>query len=431
MNILIKNIDEIYTGVTDKNLTKNCNIIIKNNSIYNITPSLSSIKEKNYDYIIDGKGKIALPGFINTHTHAGMTLLRGYADDLPLHNWLQNKIWPFEANLSKEEIYWGSKLAILEMLSTGTTTFTDMYIQMDIVAKALEETGMRAVLTEGLIEKNDGIEGLKSSLNFCNKWWGQANGRITTMLAPHAPYTCSKKYLEQIINLSEVHDLAINIHVAETKKEYEDSLKGNDLSPISYLDSFGFFERPVLAAHCVYLSAGDIKILVEKNVGVAYNPASNMKLSSGIANIVDMINSGVNVAFGTDSVASNNNLDLIEEARMGSYLQKVNSNNPTVLNIDDLFKMLTYNGAKALGLKKVGKIQKDFLADIVLVDTKNSTHFYPHHNNLSNLFYSGNGSDVNTVIINGKIVYDNNEFLTIDKEKVYYEVEKIIEKKAT
>lgn len=431
MNILIKNIDEIYTGVTDKNLAKNCNIVIKNNSIYNITPSLSSIKEKNYDYIIDGKGKIALPGFINTHTHAGMTLLRGYADDLPLHNWLQNKIWPFEANLSKEEIYWGSKLAILEMLSTGTTTFTDMYFQMDIVAKAVEETGMRAVLTEGLIEKNDGIDGLKSSLNFCNKWRGQANGRITTMLAPHAPYTCSKKYLEQIIKLSEEHGLAINIHVAETKKEYEDSLKRNDLSPISYLDSFGFFERPVLAAHCVYLSAEDIKILLEKNVGVAYNPASNMKLSSGIANIVEMINSGVNVAFGTDSVASNNNLDLIEEARMGSYLQKVNSHNPTVLNIDDLFKMLTYNGAKALGLKKVGKIQKDFLADIVLVDTKNHTHFYPHHNNLSNLFYSGSGRDVNTVIINGKIVYDNNEFLTIDKEEVYYEVEKIIKKKAT
>jgi len=428
MNILIKNIDEIYTGDIEQSIIKNGHIIIKDKNIYKITNSLNNVEEKNY-YIINGKGKIALPGLINTHTHAGMTLLRGYADDLPLHTWLQDKIWPFEANLSKEEIYWGSKLAILEMISTGTTTFTDMYFQMDTVAKAVKETGIRAVLTEGLIEKNDGLEGLNSSVQFSNEWRGQANGRITTMLAPHAPYTCSRSYLEKIIQLSKENDLAINIHVAETKKEFEDSLNQYNLTPISYLDSFGFFERPIIAAHCVYASDKDIKILAEKNVGVAYNPASNMKLSSGIANISEMIKSGVNVAFGTDSVASNNNLDLIEEARIGSYLQKVNSTDPTVLNIDDLFKMLTINGAKALGLNNLGKIQKDFLADIVLIDTKTSSHFYPHHTNLSNLFYSGSGSDVDTVIINGELVYKSNKFLTIDKEEVYYEVEKIIEKK--
>jgi 5-methylthioadenosine/S-adenosylhomocysteine deaminase len=379
--------------------------------------------------VIDGKGKIALPGFINTHTHSAMTLLRGYADDLPLQEWLETKIWPFEAGLSREDIYWGSKLAILEMIGSGTTTFLDMYFQMDMVAKAVKESGIRAVLSEGLIEANDGEKGLDSALEFCRSFQGSAEGRITTMLAPHSPYTCSQRYLERVSGLAYENGFLVNIHLAETRKEYEDSIKNTGKTPVKYLADIGLFKNPVVAAHCVYLDDSDLEILKDDNVSVAHNPASNMKLASGIARVADMMKKGINVSLGTDSVASNNNLDLIEEARIASYLQKVSKLDPGVMNIADIFDMLTINGAKALGLEKLGRIEKGYLADIVLVDTEDNSCFYPDHNNLSNLFYAGNGRDVDTVIINGAPVYRNKEFLTIDHEEVFYTVNKIIKNK--
>lgn len=429
MNILIKNINEIYDNTEINGKPEQNNVItIKDNIIDGVYSSMENVDITNYDHVIDAKGKIALPGLINTHTHAAMTLLRGYADDLPLQTWLQKKIWPFEASLSRKDIYWGAMLGVMEMISTGTTTFIDMYFQMDAVAEIVAETGIRAGLSEGLIESNDGIEGLKSSAEFCKKWDGQADGRITTMLAPHAPYTCSRKYLEEIMKISEDNDLLINIHISETRNEYDNSIKEFQKTPISYLNSFGFFERPVLAAHCVYLSNSDIAILAENNVGISYNPSSNMKLASGIARIAELLEKSIPVSFGTDGVASNNNLDLIEEARIGSYLQKVNTSNPTVLDITTLLKMLTSNAAKALRINNIGKIKQGYLADIILIDVEGKSLYYPHHNNLSNVFYSGSGKDVNTVIINGKLVYQNNEFLTIDQEKVFYEVEEILKR---
>ncbi|MFW6287160.1 MAG: amidohydrolase family protein [bacterium] len=431
MNILIKNINKIYENTVIEDNSKSKSIIsIKDNIIDGLYNSMENIDDEgSYDIIIDAKDKVALPGLINTHTHAAMTLLRGYADDLPLQKWLQDKIWPFEASLNSEDIYWGSTLAIMEMISTGTTAFTDMYFQMDVVAEVVEETGIRAVLSEGLIEANDGQKGLDMSIEFCKKWNKQADGRITTMLAPHAPYTCSRTYLEEIMNISDKNNLTINIHLSETRTEYNNSLNDYQMTPVAYLNSFGFFERPILAAHCVYLSDEDINILAKKNIAISYNPSSNMKLGSGIARIVDMLNKDILVCFGTDGTSSNNNLDLIEEARIGSYLQKVNSNDPTVLDIKTLLQMLTNNAAQALGLNKLGKIQEGYKADIILIDINNNSHFYPHHNNLSNIFYSGSGRDVDTVIINGKLIYQNNDFLTIDKEKVYYQVEEILKEK--
>ena len=422
MSILIKNINEIYTG---EELIKEGWIAIEGNRITGLGKKNTDPDKSKFTHVLEARDQIALPGLYNLHTHAAMTLLRGYADDLPLQQWLEEKIWPQEAKLESEEIYWGTKLAILEMISTGTTAFMDMYFQMDHVATAVEESGIRAVLSEGLIEANDGEEGLLKSLEFCKRWQGKARGRIRTMLGPHAPYTCSREYLIKIGELARANNLSLHIHIAETRKEYEDFLNTYGSTPVQYLDSFGFFENRVLAAHCVYLDEKDMEIFAENNVNVAYNPGSNMKLGSGIAPVNEMLKRGINVGFGTDGTASNNNLDLIEEARMGSYLQKVNNCLPTALGLDDILKMLTINGAKALGLEDAGRIKEGYLADLVLVNIKESSYYYPHHNNLSNLFYAGNGRDVDTVIIDGSLVYKNKEFLTMDVEEIYYQVEKL------
>lgn len=422
MSILIKNIAEIYTG---DELIKEGWIAIKGNKIAGLGKGTPELAEKEFSHVLDGSGKIALPGLINLHTHAAMTLLRGYADDFPLQEWLEEKIWPQEAKLEREDIYWGTKLAVLEMISTGTTTFLDMYFQMEEVARVVEESGIRAVLSEGLIEANDGDEGIIKSLDFCKNWQGKANGRIRTMLGPHAPYTCSKDYLMKLGEKAHINNLGLHIHIAETKKEYDDFLDTYGKSPVQYLDSFGFFNNRVLAAHCVYLDQEDLEIFAKNNVSVAYNPVSNMKLASGIAPITEFLKKGINVGFGTDGVSSNNNLDLIEEARIGSYLQKVDKLLPTAINLAELLDMLTVNGAKALAIDNLGRLKEGFIGDLILIDIKEKTYFYPRHNNLSNLFYAGSGQDVDTVIIDGALVYKDREFLTLDQEEIYYQVEKI------
>ena len=222
MSILIKNINEIYTG---EELIKEGWIAIEGNRITGLGKKNTDPDKSKFTHVLEARDQIALPGLYNLHTHAAMTLLRGYADDLPLQQWLEEKIWPQEAKLESEEIYWGTKLAILEMISTGTTAFMDMYFQMDHVATAVEESGIRAVLSEGLIEANDGEEGLLKSLEFCKRWQGKARGRIRTMLGPHAPYTCSREYLIKIGELARANNLSLHIHIAETRKEYEDFLK--------------------------------------------------------------------------------------------------------------------------------------------------------------------------------------------------------------
>lgn len=425
MSILIKNITEIYTMDNENPVIDNGYIIIEENKIKEIgsLQSKPDLDNSNFNEVIDGSGKIALPGLINLHTHSSMTLLRGYADDMPLQSWLEDKIWPAEAKLTAEDIYWGSMLAIMEMIKTGTTTFTDMYFQMHKIGEAVNETGIRAVLGQGLIEANDGEKGLTEARKFCRNWNGAAEGRISTVLSPHAPYTCSDDYLKKIINSAVELNLPINIHVAETCQEVETIKQQYGKSPVGFLEEIGLFTVPTLAAHCVYVDKEDIEILAKRDVGVAYNPMSNMKLGSGIAPVCEMLNNGVLVGIGTDGVSSNNNLDLIEEARIGSYLQKVNQLDSTILDIYTCLDLLTVNGAKILNLNNLGLLKEGFLADVVLFDIKSAVNYYPHYNNLSNLFYAGNGRDVSTVVVNGKVLYNNNQLMTIDEEKVYYKIE--------
>lgn len=422
MKILIKNIAEIYSPNLNK--AQNKFIVIEDRIIKKIDKQENLDLKENYDQIIDAQAKIMLPGFINTHTHAAMTLMRGYADDMPLDSWLQNKIWPFESKIGSDDIYWGSLLAILEMIKTGTTSFADMYFAMDKTAAAVEESGMRAVLAAGLIEANDGQKGLNDALDFALEFNQQAEGRITTMLAPHAPYTCGRDYLIKIKELARKNNLAVHIHLSESKKELADFKKEYQQSPIKFLDDFDFFDNHILAAHCVHLEAGDLEIMADNKVNVAHNPASNAKLANGIAPVEKYLTNEINVSLATDGVSSNNSLDLLNEARMASYLQKIKTEDPTVLNTDQLLKMLTKNGAQSLNLANLGLIKEGYKADLILIDIKQDSFYIPHHNNLSNLFYAADSRSIDTVIINGKVVMENKELKTLDQERIYYEVEK-------
>jgi len=379
--------------------------------------------------VINGENCLALPGLINCHTHAAMTLLRGYADDMELMPWLEEIIWPREAKLGAEHVYWGSMLAILEMLKSGTTTFADMYFFMDDVARAVEESGIRAILARGMVGFNDKANTtLKESKEFIKSWQNKGNGRIKCILGPHAPYTCPPDYLTKVVEMAHDLGVGIHIHLAETKQEFTDIMKQYGKTPIKHVYDLGLFEVPVLAAHCVHLTEEDIQILREKATGVAHNPTSNMKLASGTAPIPRLLEAGVKVGIGTDGTASNNNLNMFEEMHIASLLHKVSWGNPTLLPAYQVLQMGTVKGAEAVNLaQEIGTLEVGKKADVILIDLE-QPHLYPCHEPAANLIYSAQGSDVKTSIIDGQIIMKDRQVLTMDEEKVMFEARRYAEK---
>ncbi|MFW6226297.1 MAG: amidohydrolase, partial [bacterium] len=352
----------------------------------------------------------------------------GYADDYNLQKWLKEKIWPFEGRMNEEDIYWGTKLAIIEMLKNGITTFNDMYFATDRVINAVKESGIRAVLGYGLIEENDGDEGLKESIRLIEMYDGYLNGRVKITLAPHAPYTCSNDYLNEIMKIADKYNSIIHIHISETEKEVNDMIENINKTPVEYLEELGLFNFHTLAAHGVHFSDNDIDILGKNNIHISHNPASNMKLGSGVIRLNDLLKAGINVSLGTDGVASNNGLDLIHDVRLAAYLQKAVNSDPTIIALEDIFKMVTINGSTALGFDDIGIIEEGEKADITLINTDKNPAYIPDYNSLSNIFYAGSGRDVDTVIVDGKIVLENNNLKTIDEKEVYTEVSRRIKR---
>ncbi len=383
------------------------------------------------DREIEAENCLALPGLINCHTHAGMVYTRGYADDLPLMTWLEEYIWPLEAKLTPEDIYWGSLLAIAEMIASGTTTFADMYFAMDRVGQAVTESGMRAVLAWGLVGlKPEAVQQLNKTVEFARDWQGAAEGRIRTMLAPHAPYTCPPPFMKKVLTQAEKHGLPVHIHLAETRDEVEQIQGEFGISPVRWALDQGVFEHKTLAAHCVHLEEGDIAILRDNQVGVAYNPQSNMKLGSGIAPVSRLLRQGVQVGLGTDGPGSNNSLDLFSEMKAGSLLQKVSGSNAQDLPAGMVLDMGTRMGAEILGLEsEIGGLQKGKKADIILLNL-DSPHLTPVFDPTAHVVYSARGSDVQTTLVDGQVIYDKGEFPTIDVEKVKWEVRKRTERLA-
>jgi 5-methylthioadenosine/S-adenosylhomocysteine deaminase len=401
-------------------------IAIKDGRIVFVGKNLSACEFKA-ERVVDARGKVALPGLINCHTHVAMTLFRGLAEDKPLDVWLRETIWPLEAKLTGEDVYAGALLGCLEMIKTGTTCFADMYFYERFVAEAVRESGMRGVLSEGIIEAGDkqlGEKMLNNSVTFAESFKGFAEGRVTTMLAPHAAYSCSPNLLRRVVEKASELNVGLHIHLAESAEMFRDFEKLYGCSEVEFLDRLGFFERHVLAAHCIDLSETDMRIMASRGVNVVHAPVANMKLGLGAARIKELMDLGVNVALGTDGPASNNTLDMFETMKFAALLQKHVHRSPETLSAFQILKMATLNGAKALGLEGlIGSLEVGKRADIVLIDLS-KPHLKPLHNVYAALVYSTRGSDVDTVIIDGKIVMENRVVKTLDEEAVIERAEK-------
>ena len=406
---------------------KKQSLLIKDDFIAEIS---DDIEDSKADKIIDAEGKILLPGLVNTHTHLSMTLFRGLADDLSLDSWLNDHIWPMEANLNGEYCYIGALLAAVELIKSGTTTLSDMYFYMEDVARAIDDAGLRAVLSYGMIDFGDAerrqaeIEENLTLFKNCN---GMADGRIKVFFGPHSPYTASEELLIKVRELADEYNMGIHIHVSETQKEIDDVLAEKGLRPFEYLEKIGFLGPDVLAAHCVWLSDEEIEIIKKHDVKVSHNPCSNMKLASGVSPVSKMIDKGICVSIGTDGASSNNNLDLIEELKTASLLQKVSTLDPKVLSSDEAIEMATIKGAEALGLdSEIGSVEVGKKADLILIDT-NSANMVPDSSSLSsNVIYSANGSNVDTTICNGKILMENKKLTTLDEQEIYAKAKQAI-----
>jgi len=370
---------------------------------------------------INGKDKVATPGLINCHTHLPMTLFRGIAEDQPLTTWLTQTIWPLEAKLTPNDIYQGALLGCLENIKNGTTTFADMYFHEEKTAKAVEKAGLRAVLAQGIIEAENREKGermLKEGVEFAQKYNGYADGRVTTQLGPHAVYTCSPQLLTQTREEASKISIGMHIHLAESKQMAKLVKKRHGLTEIELLESINFLKSNVLAAHCIHLTEKEMRIMAKHNVKVSYNPTANMKIASGTPKIKTLTDLGITVGIGTDGPASNNNLDMFKEMKTAALLQKIRYMDPTVLQAQQVLEMATTDGAKALGLEKtVGSLEVGKKADIILIDFR-KPHLTPLHDPYANIVYSARGSDVDTVIVDGKLLMEGRKVKTLDELEV-------------
>ena len=385
-------------------------------------------KEFQAKRIIDAKEGLILPGLINGHTHAAMTLFRGLADDLPLMEWLNNYIFPAESRMDSDFVYSGTLLACAEMIMSGTTTFCDMYLFEDEVARAAKEAGMRSLVGEVLYDfdsPNYGpIEnGLKYTEDLIHKW--QGDPLVSIAVEPHSLFTCSPELLSRTHRLALKYNVPLIIHLAETRSELDEVRNRYGKGPVEHLESLGLLGPHLIADHCVHLAERDIKMFAENGVKAIHNPESNMKLASGIAPVPDMLKSNVTVGLGTDGCASNNNLDLFAEMDMAAKLHKINTMDTTVMDALTVMRMATIEGAKALGMGEMtGSLEKGKKADVIILDTK-KPHLTPMYNPFSHLVYAARGNDVTHSIINGRLLMEDRRLLSID---LYEIMEKAREK---
>jgi 5-methylthioadenosine/S-adenosylhomocysteine deaminase len=397
-----------------------------------ITAIDSGPKDFKADKTILGSGRLLMPGLVNAHTHVYMTLFRNCADDLTFNDWLFGRILPLEDKLTPEDCYWGTLLGSMEMLSTGTTTFSTMDIFMDATAGAVKDAGIRAVLARGLVGGRDNIEGgakrLREAFEALEKW--KDSETITFMLAPHAPYTCDDSYQEEVAREALRLGLRVHTHISESRSEVETIQKDYGCTPPELMDRCGLLTDRTVAAHCVHVTDSDIALLAERGVSVVTNPVSNLKLANGVAPVPKMLSAGVNVALGTDGASSNNALNMFRELGLLSLLHKGVSGDPQAVTAREAFGIATGNGARALGLHDIGEIKVGFKADLAILDL-DRPNMQPLNDPLAALAYSANGSEVETVLVGGKILMENKSFITIDKEKILFETNRICERIGT
>jgi len=372
---------------------------------------------------IDARGAVIMPGLINAHSHTAMTLFRGLADDLPLREWLFDRIFPAESRyLNDDTVYWGTLLGCLEMIASGTTGVLDGYFFQDATVRAFHRSGMRALIAQGVIDfpapgVPDPTENLNVGQAFIEKWLDFSELIIPGLFC-HSPLTCSEKTLTRAAALSRRYSLPLQIHLSETAEEVDQVLLRTGRRPVPYLESLGLLSGDLIAAHAIHLDDEELALLSRRGVKVVHVPESNMKLGSGVARIEEMLKMGVPVGLGTDGCASNNNLDLFQEMDSAAKMHKVFSLDPVIMDAWTVLKMATVGGAKVLGLEKeIGTIEVGKKADIIVVDLR-SPHLVPLYNLPSTLVYAANGGDVKDVIVNGKILLKDRIFRTLDPEEI-------------
>lgn len=393
-------------------------IYIEENKLVFISQTLPEAFDFAQVEVLDGQGMLATPGLVNSHGHVAMTLLRSYADDLQLMDWLENRIWPIEAKMQPRDIYWGSMLGIWEMLQGGTTCFADMYAEMDQVAQACARLGIRANLSRGMIgAAPNGYQALAENIQLFKDWHNYNRGQIRVSLGPHAPYTCPDKFLQDVVAASYDLGAELQMHLCETKGEVADSLRDYGLTPVQRLARLGVLDRGLLASHCVHLTEEDIGLLAAHRVRVAHNPQSNLKLASGIAPLPALLQQGICVGLGTDGASSNNNLDMVEELRLAATLHKATSYDPLCLPASQAWQLATQGGAQALGFKNLGRLEPGAYADLVLW-RMDRPYWYPRHNKLSLLVYAASAQDADTVLVNGRVLLRDGHLTTYDEEKL-------------
>ncbi len=413
----------------DRKVLEKGSIVVEEGKIIAVGPDETISKEYSADVEIDASKHIVIPGLINTHTHLAMTLFRGVMDNISGIEWLE-RAWSIESNLTRDDVYWGSLLGCLEMIKSGTTCFADHYFFMEAVIDAIQGSSMRAALAQAIIEEG-GPEGLdttlEGSLKFAKRYNGALNGRITCMLGPHSVYACSQELLNEVKGSAEETGLRIHIYLSESRSELEIIKQRYGTTPIRLLNKIGFLSPYLLAAHVVFADEEEIDLLKRGSVKVNHNPICKMKGGHGISPVAKMIRKGINVSIGTDGAGSNNNLDLLEEMKFATLLQPLAEQDPRAISAWDVLEMATVRGAIALGIEKeVGSIEVGKKADIVLV-RRDKPHMIPLHNVPSLIVYSANGNDVDTVIIDGKIVMKDRNVLTLDEEEIINRTQCIFE----
>jgi 5-methylthioadenosine/S-adenosylhomocysteine deaminase len=422
-------VDLIVTGGTVVTMNEaravyeDCAVVVRGDTIVAVGPRSELEAKYVASQTVDARGKLLLPGFINGHTHVPMTLFRGLHDDVTLNDWLYKYIFPAEAkNVNEEFVRWGTRLAAAEQIRGGVTTFADMYYFEDAVAEETKTAGMRGVLGETFIDfpapdNKSEAEMLGYTDKFLKKW--QGDPLIHAAVAPHSIYTCSQKTLQDAAALARKYHAPILIHTAEMKKEWDDSEKQNEMSPVQYLDKIGILGPDVVSAHCIYVDEADQKTLAQRQVGCVHNPSSNMMLASGVAPVAAMRTAGVAVGLGTDGPAgSNNDLDLMEEMDLAAKLAKITKMDPLALNAKAVVEMATIEGARALHMEKeIGSLEAGKKADFIIIslDEPNAVPMYDLY---AQLAYALKGSDVETVVIGGRVVMRDRKLLTVKEEEV-------------
>jgi 5-methylthioadenosine/S-adenosylhomocysteine deaminase len=429
IDLLIRNTHVLNVSASGEiDIRRDQDVAIQRNRIQAVEPA-GTISPGRAQEIVPAHGMLTMPGLINTHSHVPMVIFRGLAEDVSLEKWFNEYMWPLESNLREEDVYWGMRLGLAEMIEAGVTSVADHYFYMDQAAKAVQEAGTRAALSWAIFG-NQGQAMLERSVQFIQRWQGAAGGRITAWLGPHAPYTCDDDFLSAAVRCARDLDVGIHIHVAETMEQTQASLERRGITPIRVLEKTGVLERPTILAHAVGATPSDIQALANYPAGVAHAPKTYLKLAMGTAPLVAFRQAGVPVGLATDGAVSNNTLDVWESMRLMAMTQKQDRASPEVMTIPEVLHIATRGSARVIGLgDQIGAVEPGYLADLILVDMS-GPHVQPLHSITASLVYATRASDVQTVIVDGKLIMRDRQLLTLNKAEIVEQVNQSMQRLA-